>query len=335
MNDIIKTQHFSDDCELIENLIHFIPQDVLLVEPFAGSGSLTKNFTNNSWELYDIEPQRVDIEQRDTLLNPPSYINKWVITNPPYLAKNKASNLEIFHHYPKYDDLYKIAIHTLLEAEGGILIVPINFFADERSKTIREEFFKHFSILQLNLFTTQMFEKTAYNVCSFAFIKTTEQTKEVQIPLTIFPQKQNSILTLSEKGNWRIGGEILVQLMKCKNIFSRLTIANPTPKGYITHITINCIDKVNEPLHFYFSDEPYYGIETDRMLASFVSCIELDLDMQKQIIDVANELITDYRQECYNMCFTNYRDKNRKRIGFKEAYAFASLAYTKIINMTD
>ena len=44
---------------------------------------------------------------------------------------------------------------------------------------------------------------------------------------------------------------MLSNLKRCKNIFTRLTLATPNPKeGYITNITINCIDKEKEPLHF-------------------------------------------------------------------------------------
>lgn len=334
MNDILKTQHFSEDFTLIENLISFIPNEAQLIEPFAGSGSLIKLFPFHNWEAYDIDPQYTNIQIRDTLISPPDYHNKWVITNPPYLAKNKATDFTIFSKYNDYDDLYKIAIHTILEADGGILIVPINFLADEKSKKIREEFFNIFDICQLNFFTTQMFENTTYNVCSFAFMRKTIQRSVIQIPTTIFPNKTCFTLTLAQESDWRIGGEMLSNLKRCKNIFTRLTLATPNPKeGYITNITINCIDKEKEPLHFYYAEKPYYGKESDRSIATFVSSVKLDIELQQKIISKANQLINEYRIECNNMCFTNYRDRNRKRIGFKEAYLFASLAYYQIINI--
>lgn len=333
MTDITKTQHFSKDIELIDNLIQFVPKNACLIEPFAGSGSLIDIFPNHNWEAYDIDPKCSLAKEQDTLLNPPLYKDKWVITNPPYLAKNKASDLKVFYQYPDYDDLYKIAIHTILESEGGILIVPINFLADEKSKKIREKFFSNFTILQLNLFTTQMFENTTYNVCSFFFSRKVNNSTYIEIPTTIFPQKENFILSLSKDSDWRIGGDMLSELKKCKNIFNRLTMSKPNPEnGYITNITIDCIDKEGQPLHFYYADEPYYGKDSDRSVASLVSSVELDANMQKNIIELANQLINDYRVKCNNMCFTNYRDRNRKRIGFKEAYSFASLAYNKIIN---
>ena len=50
--------------------------------------------------------------------------------------------------------------------------------------------------------------------------------------------------------------------------------------------------------------------------------------IQDNLDDIQNHLQnSDYQQKVYNLCFTNYRDRNRKRIGFKEAYDFASLSY--------
>ena len=78
-----------------------------------------------NWECYDIEPHSNSI-QRDTLFNPPKYKDKWVITNPPYLAKNKAKDKKIYNLY-NVDDLYKASMVSMLEANGGILIIPTNY----------------------------------------------------------------------------------------------------------------------------------------------------------------------------------------------------------------
>ena len=40
-------------------------------------------------ELYDIDPTSQSIIKRDTLNDIPEYNNKFVLTNPPYLARNK------------------------------------------------------------------------------------------------------------------------------------------------------------------------------------------------------------------------------------------------------
>lgn len=325
MNDIKKTQHYSTDRQLVSNLIQYIPQNVKLIEPFVGTGSLVEIFPNAEWEKYDIEELCEGAIQRNTLLNPPAYDSKWVITNPPYLAKNKATDKTVFDRYPDYDDLYKVAIHTMLNCEGGILIVPVNFLSDDKSANIRNKFFERYDIVQLNIFTEQMFSSTTYNVCSFAFKKATESKTQIIVPLTVFPSEENRIITLCRDSNWRIGGEFLKDLFATPNVFSRLVAGKQAQNE--THITINCIDKEDSPLHFYFIDEPYYGKESDRTIAT-LDCVEALTDQEQiLIVQEANKLITNYRESCFNLCFTNYRDRNRKRIGFKEAYAFASLAY--------
>lgn len=102
------------------------PSDVMrIVEPFAGKGDLmdwikinSSNSSNSAnetilagkskgksksnsatstvvlgpvIEAYDIEPKRAGIQKRDTLANPPDYSDAWIITNPPYLARNKSA----------------------------------------------------------------------------------------------------------------------------------------------------------------------------------------------------------------------------------------------------
>jgi tRNA1(Val) A37 N6-methylase TrmN6 len=79
----------------------YILQDMIIdnnitniIEPFCGNGDLL-NFINKDkyiLETYDIEPKKNYIIKRNTLLNPPEYKNKFILTNPPYLARNKSKN---------------------------------------------------------------------------------------------------------------------------------------------------------------------------------------------------------------------------------------------------
>ena len=104
--DLKRTQHFTTrSAQICENLLEFIPSDASLIEPFAGGEDLIELFPDASWEKYDIEPTNNTIVKRDTLKTPPDYKGKWVITNPPYLAKNKAKDKELFQQYNNLDDL--------------------------------------------------------------------------------------------------------------------------------------------------------------------------------------------------------------------------------------
>ena len=91
----------------------FIPDNITkIIEPFTGNGDLLNFITNiNKYKLecYDIDPKKDFIIKKDTLLNPPNYNNSFIITNPPYLARNKSSNKNYFDKYD-VNDLYKCFI---------------------------------------------------------------------------------------------------------------------------------------------------------------------------------------------------------------------------------
>lgn len=325
MNDIKKTQHYSKEQILIDGLLEYIPLDAILVEPFYGEGNLVHNTGRTFSEYYDISFPEENEHHRDTLLSPPDYSGKWIITNPPYLAKNKAKDKKYFKK-EKYDDLYKIAINTFLKADGGILIIPVNFFADERSKNIREKFFENFQIFRLNIFLDSMFENTDYNVCSFVFGRINHQNSNKNIPTFIYKNKnllKETTFSLLKEYDYRLGGEFFWKIKQNKNVFSRITLDKP---DNATNISVVCIDKTNEPLHFYYSEEPFYGKESDRNVATLSYKGELTKEQQMFIVNRANEIIKEFRKNTYNLCLTNYRDRNRKRIGFTEAYQIATMA---------
>jgi site-specific DNA-adenine methylase len=88
-----------------------IPEDTkTIIEPFVGNGDLLKFIKNKcEIEMYDIDPKYPNTIKQDTLENPPDYTNKFVLTNPPYLARNKSKKKEIYNKY-KCNDLYKCFI---------------------------------------------------------------------------------------------------------------------------------------------------------------------------------------------------------------------------------
>ena len=130
-----------------------IPENVKhIIEPFCGNGDLL-NFLQKDYtkECYDIEPKHNYIIQKDTLNNPPDFNNKFILTNPPYLARNKSDNKYLFNKY-NTNDLYKCFIKIIIESNpiGGILIIPLNFWSSIRSSDIqlRKNFINKFSIIR-------------------------------------------------------------------------------------------------------------------------------------------------------------------------------------------
>lgn len=327
MGDLQKTIHYTTESEMIcGNLIHYIPNDAQLIEPFVGGEDLVQLFPNHKWETYDIDNTTNAQFYQDTLINPPDYKNKWVITNPPFLAKNKAVDKYIFNLY-NTDDLYKAFLLSILESEGGIVIVPTNFLSDERTAEIRKKFFDRFEILELNIFTIPVFKTTTYSVCSFAFQRAKLES-ERHIKCNILPNNITYNISLYECYNYRLGGDILNKVENHNNYFGRLTATTPKNK-FITNIKLYGLDTRNERIHVSFED-PFMGKSTDRVYATFVCDMEIPEDTQKEMVKCFNEKFEQFRLDTFDLALTNYRDYNRKRVGFDFAYRFLSMVYDEL-----
>ena len=170
-----------------------IPDNITtIIEPFAGNGDLLNFIEKDKYniECFDIDRTKDFIVKQDTLLNPPSYTNKFILTNPPYLARNKSKNKILFDKY-NTNDLYKCFIKQILTniALGGILIIPLNFWSSIRSQDIelRKQFLEIYEIIQLNIFEERIFDDTSYTICSFLFTK--KINKDNNLNITIYPSK--------------------------------------------------------------------------------------------------------------------------------------------------
>lgn len=320
-----------------------VPNNVeTIVEPFVGNGDLLKILpVENKYtlELYDIDPVQNEliITKRDTLLNPPCYKNKFVLTNPPYLARNKNTYKTLYNKY-KTDDLYKCFLLSLLDSESkddsttGILILPLNFICSIRKADValRERFLSQFEIIRLNIFEEKVFADTGYTVCSFQFQARTENS-DWNIPTHVYPNTKIINIELNRNNNYTIGGEIYQLPMNKNIVIERATRLNTEKK--ITNILLKCIDDNNDS-QLGFSmvvNNKKFIDNTDKLSArSYASLVinkELSLQEQTVLVKKMNEFITEKRL-CYNSLFlTNYRESNRKRISFELGFRICNYVY--------
>lgn len=323
---------------ILSNL--YIPHNVKsIVEPFTGNGDLL-NFINNiedyDIECYDIDTKHNFIEERDTLINPPNYTDKFIITNPPYLARNKSNNKELFEKY-KVNDLYKCFLSNLLEnkAFGGIVIIPLNFWSSIRDMDIilRKQFLTIYNVLRVNIFEEQVFTDTSYSVCAFQFqLKNQEDT--TSIPFDIYPSKQTITAILNEGNNYTVGGEIYKLPQQYIYTISRLVKGDKKN----TNILVKCIDdnidsqiclKIVEDKDVFIDETPN---KSARTYATLVIKPELSLENQKNLVEDFNQYLATMRQKYHSLFMSNYRESNtiaRKRISFELVYNIVGYLLTR------
>lgn len=303
-----------------------------IIEPFVGNGDLLKflhNIDKYTIETYDIEPKYENTIIRDTLLNPPDYTNKFVLTNPPYLARNKSKNKEIYDKY-NCNDLYKCFIINLIDTvcQGGIIIIPLNFISSIRKSDIelRKAFLDKYSIYIINIFEEQVFNDTGYTVCSIFFTKKENNIYD-EIDTYIYPSKKQMKIQLTNENNYTIGGEIYN--LPINNTYKIQRATRETETINITNILLKCIDdNINNQLGFIVvKDEDIFIDNTPNLSArSYASlCINKKLSITEQeiLVKKMNDYIKNQRDKYNSLFLTNYRESNaiaRKRISFDLAF---------------
>jgi hypothetical protein len=205
-------------------------------DPFAGKCDLllwAKKHSAKSYTGYDIDKKLVNMKivndisiiENDSLASiPPS---KFIITNPPYLAKNKMSEAQKKKVSNDYEDLYLLSLKKIIDTDcdEGIAVVPVNFFSAENSNSLRKEFLSRYAIDKINYFTEQVFDDTTYNVASFHFYKSVDYSDTRTLNICVYPEKKHLSFIASKQFDYKIGGKDLADIFAADDVLhiKRLT----------------------------------------------------------------------------------------------------------------
>lgn len=321
---------------ILQNM--YIPDNISnIIEPFAGAGDLLKFIYKDKdkykIECYDIEPKKDFIIKRDTLLNPPNFNGAFVITNPPYLARNKSDDKEIYDKY-NTNDLYKCFISLLIgsSCSGGILVLPLNFLSSIRKADIklREKFVKKYDIILCNIFEEQVFNDTSYSICCLQFSAKNDTSSCCDC--YIYPSNKRISFVLNAGNNYTIGGKIYNLLRNTKYKIDRATrLVKNDDENLITNILVKCLDdSLNSKIGLSMVDdltkEKYIDRSpnlTARSYAILVIEPRITEEEQSSLVDKFNTYLNEYRDKYNSLFLTNYRESNsiaRKRISFGLVY---------------
>jgi hypothetical protein len=314
--------------------LNFTPSSKI-IEPFAGNGDLIdwikKQNLSNDIEAYDIDPKQSYILKRDTLKNPPSYKQSFVITNPPFLARNKCKDKSIYDKY-NTNDLYKCFLLSIIEeCIGGILILPVGFFLSPRDIDVycRNLFLSHFHILHVRYFEESVFPDTSTSVVAFSFQRSNELLTEQNILWTRLPINDSKYFTLSKQHKWIIGGDIY-DLKKNNNIqIKRFVDGNQLDKSFThTSLTLRALDSgIGNKSRIELMYKPnyiYHGKDTSRTFATLCINRQIPESQQEEIARRFNCLIESKRTETWSLFLPQFRESKeyaRKRIPFHLAYS--------------
>jgi hypothetical protein len=308
-----------------------------IIEPFAGKGDLIewirKTYQNITVDAYDIEPKAENIIKQDTLLNPPDYSDSFIITNPPYLARNKCGDKTLFDLY-NTNDLYKCFIRSLTQqpnpCAGGIFIIPCGFFMSPRDLDLkcRSEFLSKYKITRVNYFEETVFPDTTTTVVSFAFEHSPVLLDEQSIEWVSYPDGVSKIFTIRAIDDWIIGGEIY-KLKTPDNIRVRRYVSGQKMKEgeQLTNITLNALDSgtMDGRIKLEYKEGYVYPAK-DCSRAYATLCIQgmpLSKEKQMEICDKFNAFIEKKRGDTWSLFLPQFRESKeyaRKRIPFELAY---------------
>lgn len=310
-----------------------IPTGGLVVEPFAGRGDLLPYIRQfaSTVRLYDKDPKAEGCIMQNTLrdyswLAEPCY----VITNPPYLAKNKAIGEKAEYATYGTDDLYKEFMSALVSHEtvlGGVVIIPLNFLTcrEPADVQLRAAFFDKFGITGMNIFEESVFADTDYTVIAFSFARGCT----TQVDAIVWPAGEPVRLSVDNPGRMHGDSVYNQDVGFCK--FGRLLAQPSTQLPYYTNMRVFAIDSGTPDGRIRMElCEPICGKHSDRTAASLISNIRLPIGLQKQLVGYFNWYIESVRGQYRSMFLNNYRNSTkhyaRKRISFELVYDIMSAA---------
>ncbi|WP_339124886.1 hypothetical protein LDJ94_03655 [Fusobacterium nucleatum] len=293
-------------------------QNLEFLEPFAGTNNIIKLIEElnlpqpSNWKCYDIkEPEtnktpEYKIEPKDTLKDfPKGY--KVAITNPPYLAKNKATSLNSNNFDYSYDDLYLKSLDLMLKNVDFIAaIIPESFITSGKYQS------RLYCIISLEM---KMFNDTEVPVCLALFNK--EETEDFfivknNINVGMYKNLQEYLIEFNSGINWKFNDE----------------------KGNIGLYAVDNTDK--ESIKFVKGSEIKNEIKISSRAITKISGCDFKNDKELEaFIKKANKNLEKYRNETNDIFMTSFKGlrkdfKYRRRLDYKTARNILNKTYIEI-----
>lgn len=300
--------------ELLARYSHLVAGKVV-IDPFAGDCDLLDFAVSHgakSIVAYDLEPTKENIIKQDTLLNPPEFRGKFLLTNPPYLCSNKNKDKRVYEKYG-YNDLYKCHIASFIgQVDEGVLILPSNFLSESRAK-IRDTFFKSYTITTCDYYYYQVFPSATTGIVVFHFVRDTSAVKRFEC--NVHYSNTNIVkceVELEEKYDWLFGKDFFDYIDVEQTLDIDKYTGNINGK-YLTNIVIGLLDKGKWTQGLtYNTGSPVVCGEKSFTTYQVVSSEPIDIEKQKTIVEVFNTKLRGFRDKYHGMFLSNFMGADQK-----------------------
>ena len=305
-------QYFTTNAAtLLQGFEHIVAGKVI-TEPFAGGGDLTNwCMLNGAVDViqYDIEPQNSETIKNDSILKPK--LRGVVVSNPPYLSKNKNKDKTAYDMWGQ-NDLYKCHLDAIVadKIESGILILPSNFLSERRA-AIRDLFFSYYKMNYVKYYRTQVFDDATTGIVVFDFERWTPQS-EMTCEYEIFYDDHSKTMTYTsrEKDGWLVGDEF----------FDCIDSAPPFKVEILrdgmqsnSNIIIGLLDKGKYWLGAHYNDgDPIYCSPKAFTTYQCVLPQEYPIEVQQKAVEIFNDTLNQYREQYHSLFLSNYMGAKQK-----------------------
>ena len=321
-----------------EHIISLMEKYKLCVDPFAGDGHLL-----NIAKVFGYETVGHDIDAdickkngwgvpNDSLMNVIRHKDAFVLTNPPYLAKNSAKRMKsemVSYFQPGaipgieiemlgvLDDLFKFAIEKVLQTYSeSIWIVPESGIQDLDDLNHWMKDLHSVTILEQN-----PFDDTEHPVCVMIFSRSNPK-QEI----------------------WK-NDELLGKYVDIKSVHDKFSkgSSRSTPMKFNSaggSLGFRAVDGTREDgsmrIKFCRGEELGYPRENIKVSSRHLTYIEIELEGHTldATIDEANRTIDEYREATHDVFLTAFMGntktgERRRRLDYKLARRIFNKAYAK------
>lgn len=306
------------DVWLYPHVLKFINEwdkNQIVIDPFAGKGDLLStckslNFTNIAGLDIDKKINKKYGWEYNNSLQTIPYNDVNIITNPPYLAKNSAKRKNsISYKYfsnNNYQDLYQIGLEKCLQiCNKMVAIVPETYI-------LSKYFFEY--CVSITSIEENPFEDTECPTVVVCFDKNKKAAQDIEI------FKNDKFINVYNKLHKLEPKDIAEIEMKfnCKT----------------GNIGLRGIDgqSSNDRIKFCLPNELDYDLNKIKVSSRAITVIDLKTSKNiNNIINNANSILNEYRNETGDMLFASFKGNNkdnirRRRMDFKTARAILEKA---------